>query len=78
MELTKRLGKTLLGAGLAIALVFALLTSMGQAQADVIADARGDFVDGTSDGDPGILDATGTGTWRYLDSETANPADSAY
>ena len=53
-----------------------LLTGMGQAQANTIADARGDFVPGINIGDPGILPATGTGTWRYLDSETANPTNS--
>ena len=74
MKSKNRLTKTLLGAGLAVALGFALLTSMGQAQAGVIADARGDFVPGINIGDPGILlPATGTGTWNYLASDTANP-----
>ena len=44
-------------------------------QAATIADARGDFVAGTNEGDPGILPATGTGTWNYLASDTANPTD---
>ena len=65
--------KMLLGAGLAIALGFALLTSMGQAQADVIADARGDFVPGINVGDLGILPATEKGTWNYLASDNATP-----
>jgi hypothetical protein len=56
-----------------IVIALLLLTSMGQAQATLIADVRGDFVAGTNDGDPGILPATGTGTWNYLASDTTNP-----
>ncbi len=43
------------------------------AQANIIADARDDFVAGGSEGALGILSATGTGTWNYLASDTANP-----
>ena len=55
-------------------IVVTFLTSMGHAQATpIIADARGDYVVGVSEGDPGILPATGTGTWKYLASDTVNP-----
>ena len=57
--------------------LFALLfiASIGQAHAIdiVIAGARGDFVAGTNEGDPGIMSAAGTGTWQYLASDFANP-----
>ncbi len=56
---------------LALALTWFIAVNV---QAAIIADARGDFVAGISDGDPGtLLPATGTGTWNYLASDTANP-----
>lgn len=61
--------------------LFAMLLLLGTAgitDATLIADVRGDFVAGTSDGDSGILGATGTGTWNYLASDTANPTLDSY
>ena len=55
-------------------IALALLLAMGQAQASIIADARDDFVAGTSEGEEATsIPATGTGTWSYLASDTANP-----
>ena len=59
--------------GLTLMIAVTFVTSMREAQGAIIADARGDFVPGTSDGDSGILPATGTGEWRYLASDTVNP-----
>ena len=54
-------------------LVVVTMTVMGKAQATVIADAVGDYVPGTNNGDPGIVPAIGTGEWQYLASDTVNP-----
>ena len=54
-------------------LAVAFLIGIGEVQATVIADARTDFVSGTTNGDLGIVPASGTGEWRYLASDTANP-----
>ena len=60
--------------GTLVAVGVCLLLSVQQARAELIlADARGDFVAGTSEGDPAILSATGTGEWRYVASDTSNP-----
>ena len=53
--------------------VVALFWPGSTVQADMIANARDDFVAGVSAGDLGILSATGTGTWNYLASDTVNP-----
>ena len=55
-------------------IALALLLAMGQAQASIIADARDDFVAGSSEDEAATsIPATGTGTWSYLASDTANP-----
>ena len=55
-------------------MAFALLMLMGKAQATILASARGDYADGINAGDLAILGATGSGTWTYLSSDTANPS----
>ena len=54
-------------------MIAATLFMSANASATIIADARGDFAPGVNIGDPGILPATGTGTWNYLASDTLNP-----
>jgi hypothetical protein len=58
-----------------LSLVFVLAFAPIASGQMTLADARGDFVAGTNEGDPGIIPATGTGEWRYLASDTVNPTD---
>ena len=55
-------------------LVVVTLTVTSKAEATILADAVDDFVPATNAGEPGIVPATGTGEWRYLASDTVNPA----
>ncbi len=71
----KRTDKMTKGIFTTILAVAALFWFGNIAQATIIADARDDFVAGANEGDPGVLPATGTGTWNYLASDTANPID---
>jgi hypothetical protein len=57
----------------ALAISF-LIPSAGTAQV-VIADVVADFVPGVDPGDIVMPPATGTGSWRYLASQTLNPTD---
>jgi hypothetical protein len=55
-------------------LVGLVMVASVQAHAfNIIASAHGDFVAGSSDGSPGSVAATGTGTWNYLSSDAENP-----